>query len=313
MLDLKTVLEKLRKLKARKILLQAPEGLKPKIQGFASSLEKEGIEVTISCDPCYGACDIRDREAKLLGCDALLHIGHTEFSPVKPALPVVYDEYRVETDPVPVLKKDMDKLKPFRTISLVTTLQYLPTLPKARKYLENQGKEIYIGSPSKAKYEGQILGCDHSAALPLEGVVDCFLFLGTGLFHPLGLAMKARKPVLFLDMERGEIRSLDSEKARLQKIRAAHIAKAHDAERFGILISTKPGQLRKETAERAKKQLEAAGKRAWVLSMDEITPSKLLGLELDCLVNCACPRLIEEYSLFKKPVLEPEDIGKVTS
>ncbi len=313
MLDIKSTLEKLRKLKARKILIQAPEGLKTKVQDFATSLEKRGIEVSISCDPCYGACDILDREAMLLGCDALLHIGHTEFSSIKPSLPVIYDEYRIETDPVPLLKKNLEGLKAFRTISLVTTLQYLSTLPKARKFLESQGKEIYTGSPSKARYPGQILGCDHSAALPLEGVIECFLFLGTGLFHPLGLAMKTKKPVLFLDMEKGELRNLGAEKLRLQKIRAAHLAKAHDAENFGILVSTKPGQLRKKVAERVKKTLESKGKRAWILVMNEIAPSKLLGLKLDCLVNCACPRLTDDYSLFKKPVLEPEEVEKAIS
>jgi len=311
MLDLNAALKKLRELKAGKILLQAPEGLKQRVQEFAESLEKSGIEVLISCDPCYGACDIRDQEAKLLGCDALLHVGHTQFSPLKPAVPVIYDEYRVEADPNPLLKKNLEKLKPYRTISILTTLQYLSALPKAKKFLDSAGKEILLGSPSKAKHQGQILGCDYSAALPFEGMADCFLVIGTGLFHSLGLSMRTEKPVLLLDLERGELKDLKSEKLRLQKIRAAHVAKAHDSDNFGILLSTKPGQLKRKTAERVKKQLESKGKKAWILVMDEISPSKILGLKLDCLVNCACPRLREDSSLFKKPIIEPDDVKRL--
>ena len=39
-----------------------------------------------------------------------------------------------------------------------------------------------------------------------------------------------------------------------------------------------------------------------------IIPEKLLGLNLDILVNCACPRMNEDFKLFKKPILNPEDI-----
>jgi len=311
MFDIELTLEKLKKVKARKILLQAPEGLKQKVQEFAKSLEKAGIEVLIACDTCYGACDLRDREAKLLGCDALLHIGHTAFSTIKPVMPVIYDEYRMNVDPVPLLEKSLESLKPYKTISLLTTLQYISAIQKAKKFLESRGKKIILGIPSKAKYPGQVLGCDYSAALPLEGMVGCFLFMGSGLFHPLGLTIRTEKPVLFLDLEKGELKDMKPEKFRLQKIKAARIAKAQDANNFGIILSTKPGQLRIKAAERVRKQLQARGKRVWVFVMDEITPAKLLGLDLDCLVNCACPRLTDDSSLFKKPIIEPEDVKKL--
>ena len=78
---------------------------------------------------------------------------------------------------------------------------------------------------------------------------------------------------------------------------------------FGILISSKPGQLQLRTAERVKERLEREGKKAYLLVLDEIRPEKLMGLKLDCLVNCACPRLTEDIESFGKIILGPEDLA----
>ena len=97
----------------------------------------------------------------------------------------------------------------------------------------------------------------------------------------------------------------------LLRIRAMQVEKAKGLCNFGILVSTKPGQLNPGTAEKAKARLESKGKMAWILAMDEIAPAKLLGMKLDCLVNCACPRLSEDFRQFRKPILNPEDVEKL--
>jgi len=82
------ILEKLKELKAKKIFLQFPEGLKLKVQKIVKELEAEGFEVFVCLEKCFGACDVRENEAKLLGCDCILHIGHEEF--IKTEFFVVY-------------------------------------------------------------------------------------------------------------------------------------------------------------------------------------------------------------------------------
>ena len=302
-------IEKLKRAGAKKILVQVPEGLKMRAQGIIKKLEDAGLEPLLWCEPCFGACDLPDQAAKLLGCDAILHMAHSDLG-LKTDIPVVYEEYRIPFNPIPLLKREVKKL-PFRRISLITTLQFIEILKPVKKFLESKGKKVFIGKPECAKYPGQILGCDYSAALSLEKQIDCFLFLGSGLFHPLGLAIKTQKPVLFLDFESGQLKSLEKEKARLEMKRTAWIERAKECESFGVLVSTKPGQLMPGLAEQVKQKLRSKGKTALILAMDEITPSKLLGLNLDCLINCACPRLSDDYELFKKPILNPEDIEKL--
>ena len=87
--DTKRILNELKRRRTRKLFLQIPEGLKTIVQDFASILEENDIRVFISADPCYGACDLKDYEAKQLGCDLLLHVGHSDFG-LKTRLPVIY-------------------------------------------------------------------------------------------------------------------------------------------------------------------------------------------------------------------------------
>lgn len=303
------LVQEIRKRKSRHVLLQLPEGLKMRSQEIAKALEESGAEILLSLETCYGACDILDREAKSLGCDLIIHIGHSEM--IKTQVPVIYEEYRMVFDPVPLLGKNLKELEPYRKICLLTTLQFLDSLETAKKFLESRGKVVLIDKPKVAKYPGQVLGCDYSSAKACEHVADCFLFLGSGKFHPLGVAQNVEKPVLFLDFESGKLENLEKEKFRLMKIKTANLEKAKEAKSFGILVSTKQGQGSLSLAESAKKELEKKGRSAWILIAGEFTPEKLLGLKLECLVDCACPRLAEDTSLFKKPIIRAEDVGKL--
>ena len=305
----KNTLEEMKDKGVRKALVQIPEGLKMKAQDLADSLQKEGIKALISVGPCFGSCDLRDKEAKALGCDAVLHIGHSPMVS-DTEVPVIYEEYRQDFDPTSLLEKHLSQL-PYKSIGLITTVQHIDSLERAKVFLEGKGKTIHIGQPSAAMHPGQILGCDHSAALSIEDKVECFLFMGSGLFHPLGLAEKTEKPILFLDKESGELEDLSGERFKHQKIRAANLAKASLSNNFGILVSTKAGQMHIKQAEQAKKALEEKGKKAWILVADQVTPEKLLGLNLDCLVNCACPRITEDTSMFKKPIITPEEATRI--
>ena len=102
-------LNELKKTKAKRVMLQVPEGLKTMIKDISRILEKEGYDVFSSVEPCFGACDIRDDEAKRLGCDAIFHIGHNDFG-VKPAIPVIYYEWPSDFDPSKIISDNIKKI-----------------------------------------------------------------------------------------------------------------------------------------------------------------------------------------------------------
>jgi 2-(3-amino-3-carboxypropyl)histidine synthase len=303
--DVAAAVEKLRRLKAKRVFVQYPEGLKLRVQGMAKDLEAAGFETVISVEACYGACDLRDAEAKRLGCDAILHIGHEDFG-VKSELPVVFWEYFIDADPVPILKKDLAKLDAYKRIGIVTSIQFVHAVEKARKFLESRGKKVL--THNALQHEGQILGCNLEAALAVEKDVDAFLCISAGKFYGLGLVMKTDKPMLLLDLEKGSLSDMGELKKKIQKTIAWNKAAFDEAKRVALLVSWKRGQAKDAFA--VKKRLEAKGKEVVILAMDEITPEKLVGLKIDAAINMACPRIgIDDLGRYKIPILNLEQAG----
>lgn len=295
----------LKKLKAKRIFIQYPEGLKMKIQNIDKTLEKEGFECILLLEPTYGGCDIRDFEAKRLGCDAILHIGHSDFG-IKSSLPVVYWEYFLDSDPLPILEKEFDKIKNYKKIGLVTSVQFSKTVPQVKEFLEKRGREVFVHK--SLKYSGQILGCNLEAAKKVENKVDCFLCISAGKFYPLGLVLKTNKPIFTLDLERNEIHNAEEMRNKILKIKAWNKAQLKDAKKVGILVSWKRGQMLGNPF-MIKKNLEKEGKEVFIFAMDEIGPQKLEGLKLDVLISCACPRIaIDDLERYKIPILSIEDL-----
>ena len=269
--------------------LQIPDGLKTKALEIADEL---GGDVIISCEACYGACDIKEDEAKRLGCDKIVHYGHSKL--IDTDIEVDYVEKREKYDPT----KALENVKiDFKRIGLVSAIQFLDSLEIAKKVLERQGKEVLIG--------GQVLGCDVSKAVAIQNKVDCFLFIGSGHFHPLGVALKTGKPTFILNIEKGNLEKLDTRLFEKQRIAAQVIAR--DAKVFGILVSTKPGQMNIKLAKEIKEKLKP--RKSYIFSMDEIRPDKLEGIKVDAYINTACPRItIENRTDFRKPILNPDEI-----
>ena len=295
------IIRLLKEAKAKKVLVQVPEGLKTGVQELADLLGRSGMEPVISAEPCFGACDLRDREAKALGCDTLLHVGHADLK-LKTAVKTVYYEYPIDYDFVRLLGKFMGKIH-FKSICVVSTVQFRESAKGAKAFLEKNGLDACDG--------GHILGCDASQAKKCEPSIDAYLFIGSGRFHPLGLQEKTEKPVLFLDVENQTLDDLSREKGKMEIKRKLRIEKARSLETFGILVSTKPGQMNVKKVLEMKGMLETAGKKAYVIAADFLSPDKLLGLKLDALINTACPRMRDDAEQFGKTVLNPGDVDEM--
>ncbi len=302
---MKKAIKELKRLKARRIFVQYPEGLKLRIQEIAKQLEKAGFEIVVCLQECFGACDIRDEEAKRLGCDAVLHIGHEEFVK-KTVLPVVYWEYFMDVDSLPVIEKELEKLKEFRNIGLVTSIQFVNEISKVKEFLEKRGKKAF--AHKSLQFPGQVLGCNLEAAKAIEDEVDCFLCISAGKFYALGIMFMTEKPVLCLDLEKKEIYSLQEEKKKIHKIMIWNRAQLKDAKKIGLLVSWKKGQMLHEPY-KIKAKLENEGKEVFIFAMDEILPERIMGLKLDLLINCACPRIgLDDLQRYRIPILNIQDV-----
>ncbi len=300
---MKEVINQLKELNAKKVFVQFPEGLKLRIQKIKEDLEKEGFEIVLCLDATWGACDVREHEARLLGCDTVLHVAHQDFG-TKVSIPVVYWNYFSDVDPIPILEKEFGKLKGCKNIGLVASLQFIPAMKKVREYLEENGKKTFSGKTEQ--YVGQILGCRIGAGKLVEEDVDCFLCVSAGRFYPLGLSLNVEKTVFNLDLEQQEIFSMDEARKKFLKIIAWNKGVFKDAKKVGLLVSFKLGQYRDPFS--IKKIFEKSGKDVYILAMDEFSQDKLEGLKLDILVNTACPRITDDYNKYKIPMINVEDV-----
>ena len=305
-MDLDKVIRKINSKNVETVGLQFPEGLKMQATKIARKIEEETEStVIISGDPCFGACDVSDYKMKG-SVDLIVHYGHTPL-PLKYEVPTIFVEAFANIDIKENLNQCLDELKDYSRIGLVTTTQHLHLLNEIKDYLEDNGKEVVLGS-SKSTRKGQVLGCNFSSIKNLDA--EIFLFIGSGNFHPLGINLFSNTPVLALDPYNNELRKMDEYADRILRIRFARITKARTAEKWGIIVSSKEGQYRMNLAKEIKKILEEQGMEAYIILMDNVSPDALLPyLELDAFVVSACPRIaIDDSQMYKKPLLTPQEL-----
>lgn len=290
MTGISELIEKLRSRGARTVGLQFPAGLKRRSIAVATALEKGGFSVIISGDPCYGACDL---SLDLLSyADVLVHFGHT---PLVHYEAVIYEPCTVDFDPG-IVRKAVP-LFSGTTIGLVTTAQHTHLLGECARILRSSGFDVLVRpGDGRTPEPGQVLGCSFSAAR-IPGATD-ILYIGTGLFHPMGVSLAAGIRVVTLDPLSGEVNVVNAD--RFLRKRHAIVEKSRDAPVFGIIVSRKPGQNRYALAQR----LTSLGRTAFPIFMDEVSPAELLNLGFPAYVNTACPRLAyDDQILFPVPVL----------
>ncbi len=289
-----------------RILLQFPEGLKKYALKEAEKFKAKGHEVFISSSPSFGGCDLAVEEAKMLKVDKIVHYGHAEFVR-NPPVKVEYIEWHINIsidwhDLVNHLKKEG-----VRTIALGTTVQHIHQINEMKDFFESNGFKVNFKKGIKAKYPGQVLGCD-AKAVDVEG--DVVVFVGDGMFH--ALAIDEERDVYVVNPYSGKFKKINDDIMKLRKRRRGSIIKAVDASIFGILVSTKIGQFNIGLANHLKKEIEKRQRKAFILVANTFEPLTLQNfMEFDAYVNTACPRIVDDVEAFGKPILNPDMILEV--
>lgn len=301
--DFKTsyIAEQIKKRKAKSVLLQLPEGLKQYARMVIEDLSKKtDADIYLSGDVCYGACDI----ITLPECDLTIHFGHSKMVATKN---VLYIETVSNLNGLDVVKKFLEFIDGDR-IGLVSTVQHYRELPSIKKFLESKGKKVYIGKTGRGcAHPGQILGCDFTAATSIKDQVDEFLYIGSGRFHPLGVAYYTGKRVIKADPY---TKLAEEVKALWEKERYIRIERVENVKNFGILVGTKPGQRDLAHGKAIKKILEAKGKTGQIILMGDVTPERVDFLPYDAFVVTACPRIVfDDWRNYKKPLVLPEEVS----
>lgn len=296
--ELPEAIEKLKTLKAKRVLLHFPAGLARQAHEKAAVLEAEGFEPIVWSEPCFGACDVPFFAAKPLGCSAILSFGHSSLE-YHEAVPVFFIEYRQ-----PVKDFQLPPL-PFKKVGLLATAQYYYLFGEAEAQLKAAGKEVFFGRPGYMNtFPGQVTGCEVEAGKEVEEKVDGFLLISDGAFHVSELAARTSKPVFLFDPVARKLTKVPKPKpdkrARL----------VLEKTKIGILASIKPRQGNLGRALVLKRQLEALGKQVLVLTADTFS-SSLSNFDVEMYVTTACPRMRDDEEAMGKPIVSAEEVEKL--
>jgi len=308
-LELRELSNWVREKRLKRILIQAPLGLRSLIPRVVDTLSSLGVESIISAGNCWGACDLAYGEAEAVEAEGLLHLGHARLLGFE-KIPTFYLECRY-ADSEPILRivdEAADLLDGCKKLGVGLTIQWMDFLSLLRRELEERGFGVYFGERGgRTAYPAHIIGCDYTPLWRLKEKVDCFLVVGS-IFHGLGAALTLDKLVYAAEPLEGGIVNVERKAREIINSRYAWITSFQSAENVGVLVSKKPGQKRLSLARKLRRLLEESGRRSEIVITDEIDERLLSGLPYDAYVNTACPRLsIDDQRRFPWPLLLPSE------
>ncbi|MBI2078047.1 MAG: diphthamide biosynthesis enzyme Dph2 [Euryarchaeota archaeon] len=312
-LDIEGALEEVKGKGHRLIGLQFPDGLRDFYGPVSEAVEKAtGAATVISADPSYGACDLVDDEMAKVNVDALMHFGHTRMPHMArfERIPLYFVRAESNHDVRPAVEAAVRQL-PGKRIGVIATTQHLHKIEHALEILRRHGFDPQVqGGDARISAPGQVVGCNYSAA---DKDADAYLYIGSGNFHPLGLALNTEKPIVCADPYNNEVHTMEAERRRFLKQRYGAVAAAREAQTFGVLASSKQGQLRWNMAKALKARIEKKGRKAYLILLRQFSPDYLVNFRhLDAFVSTACPRVaIDDYGRYPKPMLTPIELEMV--
>ncbi len=208
-----------------------------------------------------------------------------------------------------------DKLP--KRLCLAASVQFSHQLPQLQQQLEKSGKEVSLLKARHSKHVGQILGCGYSK-MEFDAVnTDAFLYVGDGMFHPEALLLGSDKDVYCFDPFTKEFKKLGREWAeRIRKKEKGALLTFLSSENIGVVVTVKPGQLGVQVALKDIFSLQERfpAKKFHFLVCDTIDFTQLRNFPfVQCFVNTACHRMIDDYDKFPKPVINIEDVLKLVN
>jgi len=164
---------------------------------------------------------------------------------------------------------------------LVAAIQEVDSLKEIQQQLNN------------AVIAGQILGCRQEQAQEVMDKVDGFLYIGTGYFHPIGLYLTTKMPILCYNPQTQQVTPLEQSRVdEFLNIKKKAKLRFLKAENVGIIVSSKTGQNGIASAMRLKKRTD---KKFFIFAVDTLNYNELQNFPwIECWVNTACPRIADE-------------------
>ncbi len=202
-----------------------------------------------------------------------------------------------------------------KRLCLAASVQFSHQLPQLQHFLEGHGKEASLLKARHSKHVGQILGCGYSKMEFDAANTDAFLYVGDGMFHPEALLLGSDKDVYCFDPFSKEFKKLGREWAeKIRKKEKGALLTFLNSDKIGVVVTVKPGQLGVQVTLKEIFALpqKFPDKKFHYLVCDTIDFTQLRNFPfVQCFINTACNRMVDDYDKFPKPVINIEEVLKV--
>ena len=164
--------------------LQFPEGLLLFSTTLADIITRfTGAETVIMADVTYGACCVDDLGAAALGCDFLVHYGHSCLVPIDathPSVKMLYVFVDIAFDTTHLIRCIADNFALGTKLAILGTIQFASALHEVKAALGDRYPHLLVPQ-AKPLSPGEVLGCT-SPDMSSFGV-EAYIFLADGRFH----------------------------------------------------------------------------------------------------------------------------------
>ncbi|MFW6285973.1 MAG: diphthamide synthesis protein [Nanoarchaeota archaeon] len=206
--------------------------------------------------------------------------------------------------------------KKITNIAIFSTVQFLSVIDEIKTKLNNNNFFTLSSIPDRAMYKYQILGCDsYSDNLNLDiDIIDVFLFIGNGHFHPNALILaqeklKNIKPIFILNPLNSTISLIETTWInKYLKKRKTNLSKFYYSDIIGIFVSSKWGQEYKDLVFKIRNKYPK--KQFYFFIADNFSLEEIDNFNfIQCWINTACPRIAQDDILNHKiPIINAKDI-----
>jgi 2-(3-amino-3-carboxypropyl)histidine synthase len=174
----------------------------------------------------------------------------------------------------------IDSLKLPKEIAIAYSIQYREVAEKIKEILSKRHKIAdFI----------QVLGCSKPK---FSKEAKAVLLVSSGRFHAISLASESSLPIYIL--ESGGLKLISKEEiSSIEKKKKVSYLKFLNAEKIGILISTKPAQEKLKSA----LSLKLKGKKSYLFISNNIDTKEFENFGINSWVNTACPRMDFDSSI----------------
>lgn len=308
--ELAKTIKRIKEKAAKRVALQFPEGLLMFATAIADCLEEHtGAEMVILGDVTYGACCVDDFSAKALGCDFLVHYGHSCLISIKDCCiaNMMYVFVEIDIDVQHFIATVKALVPPETRAAFIATIQFVSSMRTAVDVLQREHfKSPVLVPQNKPLSSGELLGC--TSPKVDETQIDTVVYLGDGRFHLESFMIaNPRISALQYDPYNKKMTAESYAHAEMHQLRKAAIDVGKRANHFGIVMGTLGRQGNPRVVDRILGLIGRRGKRATLFLMSEIFPSKLQMIQdVDCFIQVACPRLSIDWGYaFDRPLLSP--------